>query len=83
MVEVGIFEIGDILAPLGGPWGHCLGPRSRFGLPLALLKTRPKAFYEGNQAGGGFSGAKKKLSRATKVFPGRNGEHLGCVGPLW
>ena len=83
MVEVEISEIGDILAPLGGPWGHCLDPRSRFGLPLALLKTRPKALYEGNRAEGGSTGAKKCVSRAKKVFPGRNGEYLGCVGPLW
>ena len=60
-----------------------MGPRSSFGRPLEVLKSRPKAFYEGNQVRAGPTGAEKCVSGAGKVFSGRNGEYLGSVGPLW
>ena len=60
-----------------------MAPGSRFGRPLVGLKTRPKAFCEGNQGRAGSTGAKECVPGAEKVFSGRSGEYLGSVGPLW
>ena len=60
-----------------------MAPGSRFGVLLAVLKTRPKAFCEGNHVRAGSTGAKKCVWGAEKVFSGRSAEYLGSVGPLW
>ena len=60
-----------------------MAPGSRFERPLAVLKTRTKAFCEGNQGRAGSAGAKQCVLGAEKVFPERTGGYLGSVGPLW
>ena len=60
-----------------------MAPGSRFGRPLAVLKTHPKAFCEGKQGRAGSAGATKCVPGAGKVFTKHNREYLGSVGPLW
>ena len=60
-----------------------MGPKSSFGRPLEVSKSRSKAFYEENQVRVGPTGAQKRVSGTGKVFSGHNGEYLGSIGPLW
>ena len=59
-----------------------MGPRSSFGRPLEVSKSRPKLFYEENQVRAGLTGDEKCVSGAAEVFSGRNGEYLGSVETL-
>ena len=60
-----------------------MGLGRRIWRPLAGLKSRPKAFYEGIWVTSTSPGGTKCILGTGKVFSGRNGEYLGSVGPLW
>ena len=60
-----------------------MDPGRRIWRPLATFKFSPKAFHEGLQVTATPTDTKKCVSEPGKVFPARNGEYLGSIGPLW